>query len=418
MEAPSNTYRHVDHSRPPTTRKRQTESGSSVHEVERPPKRHGADNRDRTLPLSEKNLALLDNMGKQSRALSTSSDSSTTTLLSMTAPGFAMRASKNGILDPCDSAAPSNLDEIREWHGRSRGSNSPTESEFKLYVRHVDGAQNEQSLLVQTAPRLLKDAKNTFYTPVFDQVWTGYDRAASFAQKLAAPHPDFAEGLEFTEFLPFPAHEELAGAMVRSDDRRSLVLPHIAGEWERDGGGMDAAQRQAAYNAAAMVCGRNEALALMGQPDPPGRSEVTTFATDGKQLCFYAHFSTESECGAVKYHQYRFASEDVKDTYEGHRKGRRALRNHQQRAMEKSYAMKEKLKEWWTNKQRDMQEKLKEYEENKQRDMRLQTAGADDDGGSSAGTLDVDEGDGSDEHYEGANTDTRIVTNYGFWQDR
>jgi hypothetical protein len=263
-----------------------------------------------------------------------------------------MQATKNGILDPSRSEPPANIDEIRARHERARETASPTESEFEHYAHLVGGAQNEQTMLVQTAPRILKDAMKKGYSQVFNQAWTAYDKDASFSQGLSAPQPDFAEGLEYPEFLPVPVDEQLAGAVVQNDNPRSLVLPHLAGEWKGSGRDMDEAQRQAAYDGAAMVSGRNEALMMMGQTDPPRHAEVTTFATDGKQLNYYTHYATMSKAGTLQYHQYQFASENVKDSHEGHNKGRRALRNHQQRAMDNSYAMQKKLTEHWENQQR------------------------------------------------------------------
>jgi hypothetical protein len=325
--------------------------------------------RRRPAPLSERNLTLFDKMGRRDKGKgygldrgrgpskgasseSTSDKSSTTKTLSATASGFAMQATKNGILDPSRSDPPANIDEIRAWHERARETPSPTKTEFEYYAHLVGGAQNEQTTLVQTAPRILKDAMKKGYTQVFNQAWTAYDKDASFSQGLSAPQPDFAEGLEYPEFLPVPVDEQLAGAVVQNDNPRSLVLPHLAGEWTGSGRDMDEAQRQAAYDGAAMVSGRNEALALMGQTDPPGHSEVTTFATDGIQLNYYTHHATVSEHGTLKYHQYQFASENIKDSHEGHKRGRRALRNHQQRAMDNSYAMQEKLKAYWKSQQR------------------------------------------------------------------
>jgi hypothetical protein len=69
--------------------------------------------------LTRKNLGLFDKMGntKGSKKTSTHHDSTTesssTKSLSTTAPGFAVQARKNGILDPRTSSPPENLEEIR-----------------------------------------------------------------------------------------------------------------------------------------------------------------------------------------------------------------------------------------------------------------------------------------------------------------
>lgn len=84
-----------------------------------------------------------------------------------------------------------------------------------------------------------------------------------------------------------------------------------------------------------------------GKSDPPGHAEVRTFTTDGTSLNFCTHYAVPSEDGTIKYHQYQYASANVKDTHQGHKDGRRGLRNEQQHAREQSYAPRDQLKEHW-----------------------------------------------------------------------
>ncbi|KAK0706668.1 hypothetical protein B0T26DRAFT_756145 [Lasiosphaeria miniovina] len=78
---------------------------------------------------------------------------------------------------------------------------------------------------------------------------------------------------------------------------------------------------------------------------PPESTKVRTFTTDGTSLNFYTHYAVPSEDGTIKYHQYQYASTNVKNTHQGHKDGRRQLRNEQQHVREQSYALKDQLKE-------------------------------------------------------------------------
>lgn len=136
-------------------------------------------------------------------------------------------------------------------------------------------------------------------------------------------------------------------AVLYKDNPGSLTLPHLAGEWKGPDGNMKEATLQSGYGGAALVFARNQALSLVGKPDPPGHAEITTFTTDGTNLNFYAHYATPSDDGALRYHQYQYASANVKDSYQGHKDGRKGLRNVQDRAKKQSYDLKDQLKEHW-----------------------------------------------------------------------
>lgn len=109
---------------------------------------------------------------------------------------------------------------------------------------------------------------------------------------------------------------------------------------------MKEARLQSAYDGAALVYARNQALSYMGNPDPPGHAEVTTFTTDGTNLNLYAHYTTLSEDG-IKYHQYPITSANLLKSHQEHNEGRRGLRNEQDHAREQSYALRDQLKEHW-----------------------------------------------------------------------
>jgi hypothetical protein len=111
---------------------------------------------------------------------------------------------------------------------------------------------------------------------------------------------------------------------------------------------MEEARLQSAYDGAALVYARNQALSLISKPDPPGHAEVRTFSTDGTNVNFYAHYAALlDEDGTVKYHQYQYASANIKDTYQGHKNGRKGVRNEQDHAKDQSYILRDQLKEYW-----------------------------------------------------------------------
>jgi hypothetical protein len=83
------------------------------------------------------------------------------------------------------------------------------------------------------------------------------------------------------------------------DDPFSVTLPHIAGEWKGRGKDMAEAKMQSAYDGAALVYARNQALSYVGEPDPPGHAQVATFTTDGTTINFFAHYAEASEEGML-----------------------------------------------------------------------------------------------------------------------
>ena len=87
----------------------------------------------------------------------------------------------------------------------------------------------------------------------------------------------------------------------------------------------------------------------MGKSDPPGHAEIMTFATDGTTLNMYAHYAIPSEVeeDRLEYHQYQYASTNIKHSYEGHKEGRRGVRNIQEHARDQSYALRDQLRDHW-----------------------------------------------------------------------
>jgi hypothetical protein len=111
------------------------------------------------------------------------------------------------------------------------------------------------------------------------------------------------------------------------------------------------ARTQSAYDGAALVYGRNQALAYMGAPDPPSHAAVSTFTMDGTTINFFSHYAAPSEEGKLCYHQYLVAVTNLVSSYEDFERGRRQLRNVQEDAKNESYALRDRLVDHWKKKQ-------------------------------------------------------------------
>jgi hypothetical protein len=302
--------------------------------------------------LTHKNLAEFNKMARKkgtSKAPVSDPPDSTGKPKSTTSSGFAIQAYKNGILGPRSSKTPANIEDIRTRYAESRGSASPTESIYEDYVHTVGKAPNEATMVFEVGGQLLKKYPKESYSRVLNHAFTSFPEDAGFRSGLSAPQPDFIEGLEMPEYRPFPIDEHIKGAVIYKDDPESLVLPHIAGEWKGRGKSMEESRLQSAYDGAALVYARNQALSYMGRSDPPGHSEVTTFTTDGTTLNLFAHYAAPSTAGdgTVEYHQYRVKSTNLVDSHQGLKDGRKGLRNAQDHARKQSYALRDQLKENW-----------------------------------------------------------------------
>ena len=194
--------------------------------------------------------------------------------------------------------------------------------------------------------KLLREYPNQDYTQDFSRDLTGVPEDVGFNNSLSAPRPDFVEGLRWMEFDPFPVHHFLSAAILYKDDINSMVLPHIAGEWKRSGKSMEEAKQQSAYDGAALVYARNQALSFLGKSDPLGHAEVTTFTTDGGTLNFFSHYAAPNEDKVLEYHQFPLASYNMKK-YKEFKEGRRHLRNAQDHALQESCNLRDQLKKHW-----------------------------------------------------------------------
>ena len=265
---------------------------------------------------------------------------------STTTPGFAFKAYKNGILEPPGSKPPINIEDIRTQCDQSRGTASPTESIYEDYVDTIRNASNKATMVFEVGWILLKRYPKEGYNRAFNQAFTAFPKDAGFNSGLSTLQPGFIEGLEIVEYRPFPIDEHIKGAVIYDDNPHSITLPHIAGEWKGGGQDMGKARLQSAYNGAALVYARNQALSYLGKSDPPGHAEVTTFTTDGTTLNLFAHYAVSAD-GILKYHQYPVRSTNLTDSQQALRDGRRGLRNEQDHARKQSYALRDQLKEHW-----------------------------------------------------------------------
>lgn len=178
-------------------------------------------------------------------------------------------------------------------------------------------------MVVEVSGKVLKEYDDEGYQRSFNQAFTGFPKDAGFNNGLSAPQPDFVEGVELQEYDPFPVEEHVSGAVIVKDDPFSVTLPHLAGDWKGRGKDMEEARMQSAYDGAALVYARNQALSFVGKPDPAGYSEVKTFTTDGTNINFFTHYSTQSEDCTLKYHQYPVTSTNLKNSFEEYKLGRK-----------------------------------------------------------------------------------------------
>ncbi|KAJ8128444.1 hypothetical protein O1611_g5194 [Lasiodiplodia mahajangana] len=249
----------------------------------------------------------------------TRTEDQTTTRTSSTASGFAERIRDNGVV-LCNALRPTNFHDIYAKLSRPNPSAPPTMLDFKKYKRRVRRAPNESTVLSTTYWMLLKqydleegndddddneddnEINNNLYFSFMGQKFTGFPENVGFNNNCSAPQPDFVEGLGEMQFTPFPI-KAVSGAFLYQDKTYTIVLPHIAGEWKASDKGLGKASTQCAYDGAALVYARTQALEYLGERDPPGEARVITFAINGENLKIFAHYSFLAENGAVKYYR-------------------------------------------------------------------------------------------------------------------
>lgn len=334
-----------------TTQQRKRSDESFGAGVQRPSKR---------APLTKENLKAFGRIGRQRRNddsckpsptdLNTLGSLTTTVsqggTMSSTDSRFPLLLKENGILNSVTSAPPGNLDYLQHRLSRSRGTASPTESEYQCFVMETTHAPNEQTMLLHTIDLLKRHQPG--YTQVYNKAFDNFPKNVGFNDGLSAAQPDFTEGLTERAFGSFPVRNKLGGAAVpNSENPEATTLPHLAGEWKASTANFVSAQSQAAYDGACMVYGRNQARSFLESPDPTGHAYVQTFVTNGSVLHTFAHYSSESE-GQIQYHQYPTSSSLHAASFEDFKKSRRVLRNLQDDAKDASMSLRDELLEKWS----------------------------------------------------------------------
>lgn len=176
----------------------------------------------------------------------------------------------------------------------------------------------------------------------FNQRLNGISKDFGFNDNMPASQPDFIKGLD-TEQFRWMSRKAIPGAFIDPQNDNSIRLPHVAGEWKQFQRGVGNAEKQAAYDGAALVYRRSQALEAIGLADSVGHASVLTFATDGRTLDIFAHYAAPSEDDEreMDYHYHRVVTVDLCSTYQGFRDGRRMLRNARDYAVEQSHQLRD-----------------------------------------------------------------------------
>lgn len=273
-------------------------------------------------PLTRANLELLAKMTnsqgpKSNNNTTTASDSQTKnskeSRVSITDPTFEPKLRQNGVQRVTASyrRPPVNLDEMERRLRQSRKTASPTPEEHLLYSRYFDNATNKRDIenalghFVLKQPEATLELSDTRYVSHIDKQWVDFPKDVGLNNQLSAPKPDRVEGFAQDTFPP--DIDRLGGAaMLVKNNPRFVALPHFVGEFKDFGGDMRKAQVQAAYDGAAMVYARNEALKLVQQPDPERTAAPITVTSDGCDWKTYVHYSgTNQDTGKLEYYQVR-----------------------------------------------------------------------------------------------------------------
>lgn len=199
-------------------------------------------------------------------------------------------------------------------------------------------------MIFEVGIKLLKEYDDEGYKRAFSQVFTWFPKDVGFNNDLSASQPDFVEDSGVQDYRPFPVDEHVSGAVLYIDNPFSVALQNLARKWKGRGKDMEKATLQSAYNGAAFVFARSQALSFILKSDPTGYTEVTTFTMDGTNLNFYAYYTTPSGDSTLEYYQYPEESYNMKK-YKEFKYGRRHLRNTQDHVFKEAYALRDQPKE-------------------------------------------------------------------------
>lgn len=242
---------------------------------------------------------------------STNISASSESKKSTTTVGFKERFRANHALTTFKSGAHpfANEAELTERLFRSRGSASPSRSEHQTIGDMFSEASNEREVEAIMTQHVLKPALGELtlvgmdYKAKFDKQWTAFPENVGFNNGLAPPKPDLTEGFARRTFPP--TISSLGGcATLVKDDSTYVALPHFVAEFKNVGADMGLAEIQAGYGGAAMVYSHNQALAYLGQPDPPRTASVASVISNGLDWKVYAHYAHKNEkSGNMEWYQ-------------------------------------------------------------------------------------------------------------------
>ena len=272
----------------------------------------------------------------------TSEASSSSKTVSTTDPQSARMAEENGILDRFDSIDPVNFDEVRARLEQSRNSPDPDLQEFRDFRKRIQLSQNEQGVAQAVMPLLCR-CTDEDYTQVYNQKFTMFPSNVGFNDGLSPAKPDFIEAYVAKMFKPYPLIRLLGGSAVPVPGGHAIALAHIAGEFKRLSGDMECAMCQAAYDAATLIYGRNQACLAMGKHDAAKVACVGTFVSNGDQVHISVHYATKHASGQTVYHHCPIFSDNFLLNHASFTLTRKHLPNLQEWAMENATSLKTNL---------------------------------------------------------------------------
>lgn len=274
--------------------------------------------------------------------------------ISTTSVGFEQRAFQNGILNPLKSAPfPVNDKDIKRRLDQSRGSASPPQSQYNRFVGRLDNAINETKTIEMYDKYVFQDSEDRHYDSGYlvqpDKGWTAFPSNLGFNNGLSVPKPDKLEGFSRSKFPP--SINEIQGTTLVKDDANYITLPHMTVEYKAKNKSAHEAKVQSMYNGAAMVYGRNEALAHIKKNDPPRQPAVLSAAVVGPTWDIYGHYAhTDETTERVEYHQHRVHGGSM-ETFNDYKQSRKVLRNMQDFAREQAGDLKDRLHEDYKEKE-------------------------------------------------------------------
>ncbi|KAL6713040.1 hypothetical protein ACLMJK_009436 [Lecanora helva] len=271
-----------------------------------------------------------------------SKTSSSSKFVSTTDPQFARMAEENGILDRFDSIDPVNFDEVRTRLEQARNSPDPDLQEYKDFCKRIQLSQNEQGVAQAVIPLLCRRTDEG-YTQVYDQKFTMFPSQVGFNDGLSPAKPDFIEAYVASTFKPYPLIRRLGGSAVPVPGGHPIALAHIAGEFKRLSGDMECAMCQAAYDAATLIYGRNQACLTIGRSDEARVACVGTFVSNGDQVYISVHYATNHASGQTVYHHCPIFADNFLLNHASFTLTRKHLRNLQEWAMENATSLKTDL---------------------------------------------------------------------------